>query len=87
LAKWKVRVVVREFSIQELINSSKENRLLEMFGCATFSPIRPIHRVCYKDTTILLDQQTGGEFGKGLNDHIYEIMSGDDKHTWITPFE
>lgn len=84
---YNVDVVERQFSIHELINSNKEGRLLEIFGCSTFSPIRPIARVCYKDTTLLLNKQTGGRFSKGLNDMIFELMSGDAKHPWITPFE
>lgn len=82
-----IDVVERQFSIHELINSNKEGRLLEMFGCSTSTPIRPIQRVCYKDTTLLLNKQTGGRFSKGLNDMIFGIMSGDENHPWITKFE
>ncbi len=82
-----IDVVERQFSIHELINSNKEGRLLEMFGCSTSTPIRPIQRVCYKDTTLVLNKQTDGRFSKGLNDMIFGIMSGDENHPWITKFE
>lgn len=86
-AKFNIKVVERQFSIHEIIESSKEHRLLEMFGCSTFNPIRPIKRVCYKDTTLLLDRETGGKFHEGLNDMIFSVMAGDPNHPWITPFE
>jgi branched-chain amino acid aminotransferase len=47
--------VERECSIHELINSSKEGRLLEMFGASTHCPLQPISRVVYKDTTMLMN--------------------------------
>ena len=36
---FKCKVVDREISIHEVINSSKEGRLIEMFGAATHCPI------------------------------------------------
>lgn len=86
-AKFNITVVERQFSIQELVNSNKEGRLLEMFGCSTYTPIKPVTRVQFKDTTLLLNQETGGKFGKDLNAMIFGVMSGDSKHPWITPFE
>lgn len=69
------------------MNSNNEGRLLEMFGCSTYTPIKPVNRVQYKDTTLLLNKETGGKFGKELNEMIFTVMSGDNKHPWITPFE
>ena len=39
-SKFSLQVVERECSIHELINSSKEGRLLEMFGAATHCPLQ-----------------------------------------------
>jgi len=54
-AKFNLKIVERDVSIHELIHSSRENRLLEMFGAAVYTPLRPINRVVFKDTTIMLD--------------------------------
>lgn len=51
-----LRVVEREFSIQEMINSAKEGRLFEAFGGATHTNLLPFKRIVAKDTTIRLDQ-------------------------------
>ena len=57
-----IQVTERQVSIHELINSDKEDRLLEMFGASTHCPLLPISRVCYKDTTMLLNTHSGGKF-------------------------
>ena len=49
------KVVERQISIHELINSDKEDRLISMFGVSTHCPLLPVNRVCYKDTTLMLD--------------------------------
>ena len=50
-----MKVVERQVSIHELINSDKEDRLYSMFGASTHCPLLPINRVCYRDTTMMLD--------------------------------
>ena len=55
-----LKVVEKEISIHELINSAREGRLLEMFGASTHSPLQPVSRVVFKDTTMVLDQFTQG---------------------------
>jgi len=54
-AKFNIEIVERQVSIHEIINSDKEDRLLEMFGASTHCPLLPINRVVYKDTTMLLN--------------------------------
>ena len=66
-AKLGCRVVERQVSIQEMINSDKEDRLISMFGVSTHCPLMPLERVCYRDTTMRLCQETGNEFNKKLN--------------------
>lgn len=52
---FKLRVEERQISIHEVINSSKEGRLFEIFGAATHCPLLPFNRVVYQDTTIMLN--------------------------------
>ena len=61
------KVVERQVSIHELINSDKEDRLVSMFGVSTHCPLQPIERVCYRDTTMLLNMEAGREFNESLN--------------------
>ena len=82
--KFNIEVVERQFSIQELINSNKEGRLLEMFGTSISTTVRTVSRICYKDTTMILNQQTGGKFSKAIYEMIFSIMSGDPNHPWVT---
>ena len=52
-------VVARNVSIHEIINSDKEGRLMSVFGASTYCPLLPVTRLCYRDTTILLDRKKG----------------------------
>jgi branched-chain amino acid aminotransferase len=85
--RFNVDTVERQFSIQELINSNKEGRLLEMFGTSISTTIRQVQRVCYRDTTLILNEHTGGKFSKAIYEMIFGIMSGDSSHPWVTKFE
>ena len=80
-------MIERDCSIHELVNSSKEARLLEMFGAATHCPLQPISRVVFRDTTMLLNVLTGGEIGQKLGALMDGVMRGSASHEWITAFE
>ena len=86
-AKLGCRVEERQVSIHELINSDKEDRLLSMFGVSTHCPLLPVNRVCYRDTTMLLNMESGLEFNETLNKMLVEKMQGDLSHKWITAME
>jgi hypothetical protein len=81
------KVSERQVSIHELINSDKESRLLSMFGASTHCPILPINRVCYRDTTMLLNVEAGQKFNNALNDMIVDEMTTDPSSPWITAME
>lgn len=61
-SKLNCRVVERQVSIHELLNSDKEGRLVSMFGVSTHCPLQTIKRVCYRDSTMILDLKAGDEF-------------------------
>lgn len=80
-----VRLIEREISIRELINSSKEGRLFEVFGGATHCHLLPIDRIVYQDTTVKLPKN---DMCQKLSAKIQEIMEGNPQGShWITPFE
>lgn len=74
-------------SIHELINSDKEDRLLSMFGVSTHCPLMPINRVCYRDTTMLLNVDAGNQFNESLNKMLVDVMQQNASSPWITPME
>ncbi len=81
------KVSERQVSIHELINSDRESRLLSMFGASTHCPILPINRVCYRDTTMLLNVDEGRHFNESLNKMIFDAMTQDASSPWITAME
>lgn len=85
-SKLGAKVVERQVSIHELINSDKESRLVSMFGASTHCPILPIDRVCYRDTTMLLGNE-GKQFNEDLNKMIVDVMRQDASSPWITAME
>ena len=86
-AKLGCKVVERQVSIHELINSDKEDRLLSMFGVSTHCPLLPVSRVCYRDTTMLLNMENGLKFNENLNQMLVEKMSDSLSSPWITAME
>ena len=82
-----VQVEARQISIHELINSDKEGRLQSMFGVSTHCPLLPINRVCYRDTTMDLCQESGKQFNEAMNKLLVDMMVMDPPHPWITPME
>ena len=82
------KVVERQISIHELINSDKEDRLHSMFGVSTHCPLLPVNRVCYRDTTLLLDTQKGQDFNAALNQMLVDEMQAEpENNPWITRME
>jgi hypothetical protein len=68
-----------------VINSSKEERLFEIFSCATYCPLLPVNRIVYRDTTITIQ---GDKVRKGLDKMISEAMKGPSfNNKWLTAFE
>lgn len=78
----------RQLSIHELINSSKEDRLLEMFGAAPHSPLLPVNRVVYRDTRMHLEgDPLRGKIYDGIEGMLRTAMETTKYPQWITPIE
>ena len=59
-----------------------------MFGASTHCPLLPVNRVCYRDTTMMLDTEKGRMFNKKLDQMIVNKMTQPDStHPWITEME
>jgi len=80
-----LKVVEREISIKEVINSSKEGRLFEVFSGSTHCHLMPFNRIVYQDTTV---QLKGGSMCESLSKQINKVMRGNPQgNNWITPYE
>lgn len=83
--KFDLKVQERQVSIHEVINSSKEGRLFEIFGGATHCSMLPVQRIVYQDSTIMLKH---GQVCKDLCKMVNDAMTGPSQNNkWITPFE
>jgi len=84
-SNFNLKVVEREISIHEVVASSKEGRLFEVFGGATHCPLLPFTRIVYQDTTMVLNH---GQVCQGLDKLLRDTMTANPAdNEWITPFE
>lgn len=79
-----VKVVERNFSVEEMISASHEGRITEFFGGATSCNIQPISRIVYETENIELSKSN--KFSTYLNNKLTSIMTGPADHKWITAF-
>ncbi|MBC2699522.1 MAG: branched-chain amino acid aminotransferase [ANME-2 cluster archaeon] len=82
---WGMKVSERRISIDELIQSSKEGRLQEVFGTGTAAVISPVDEIQYRDTNININEGQIGPIARRLFDEISGIQYGEisDTHGWI----
>ena len=82
---WGMKVNERRISIDELIQSSKEGRLQEVFGTGTAAVISPVDEIQYRDTNININHGQIGPIARRLFDEISGIQYGEisDTHGWI----
>ena len=82
---WGMKVNERRISIDELIQSSKEGRLQEVFGTGTAAVISPVDEIQYRETNISINHGQIGPIARRLFDEISGIQYGEisDTHGWI----
>jgi branched-chain amino acid aminotransferase len=82
---WGMKVSERRISIDELIQSSKEGRLQEVFGTGTAAVISPVDEIQYRETKININEGQIGPIARRLFDEITGIQYGEiiDTHDWI----
>jgi branched-chain amino acid aminotransferase len=87
--EWGVKVTEREFTIKEVVEAFKEDRILEAFGTGTAAVICPIKDIVYKDTSYVVDKignKPIGELGRKLYDNLLDIQTGVTDHPWSHVF-
>jgi branched-chain amino acid aminotransferase len=73
----------RKLTMSELIEASKDGRLVESFGAGTAAVIAPVNSIMYKDVSY--DFPTGNDIGpiaKSFWDKIGDIQYGRVEHEW-----
>ncbi len=89
LAKeWGIEVEERRVSIDELISSSKDGSLKEVFGTGTAAVISPVGEIKHEEETIIINNKKIGELSQKLYDEITGIQYGEkeDKFNWCLSF-
>lgn len=82
---WKIKVVERRISIEEVIETAQNGRLKEAFGTGTAAVISPIGQITYKGETYVIAGGKMGELSKRLYEEIVAIQYGykSDPYGWI----
>ena len=89
LKDWKMNIVERNISIQEVIQAYDKGNLLSVFGTGTAAIISSVGWLTYKDKKMVLNDGKAGELDKKLFDEITSIHYGlkTDTHGWTLPVE
>ncbi len=85
LAKeWKIKVLERRISIDEIFITSKEGKLKEVFGTGTAAVISPVGEIHHEDQQIVINDGKIGPLSQKLYDEITGIHYGEraDKFGW-----
>ena len=85
LAKeWKINLVERKISIDEIISESKNGGLKEAFGTGTAAVISPVGEIQYGNHRIIINDGKIGPLSQKLYDEITGIQYGEkpDLHKW-----
>jgi len=81
---WKMTVVERKISIDEIFKTSKEGRLKEVFGTGTAAVISPVGEIYHDDIHIVVNNNRIGPIAQKLYDEITGLQYGEkpDRFGW-----
>lgn len=81
---WKIKVLERKISIDEIFKTSKEGKLKEAFGSGTAAVISPVGEVYHNKKRIIINKGKIGPLSQKLYDEITGIHYGEkaDKFGW-----
>lgn len=82
---WGVNVSERYYTIHDLVDAIKENRLLEAFGTGTAAIVCPVRELSYQGKDYALIKEGNkkiGELGQKLYDYLLDIQTGVLDHPW-----
>jgi branched-chain amino acid aminotransferase len=81
---WKIKVLERKLSIDEVFKASKEGKLKEAFGSGTAAVISPVGEIHHNKKRIIINKGGIGSLSQKLYDEITGIQYGEkvDKFGW-----
>jgi len=81
---WKIKVLERRISIDEVFRTSREGKLKEVFGSGTAAVISPVGEIHHEDQRIVINDGKIGSLSQKLYDEITGIHYGErvDKFGW-----
>ena len=75
----------RKCSMREIVDASKDGRLLEVFGAGTAAIVSPVRKISYQDEMIdcgLPENEEAGPIAKQMKEWMESIQYGDEEHRW-----
>jgi len=89
LKEWKMNIVERDITIDELVNAYNKGELIGVFGTGTAAIISSVGWLTYKDKLMTLNDGKPGELDIKLFNEITSIQYGskEDVHNWLIPIE
>ena len=86
LQYWKIPVVERQISMQEIYDAYQAGQLEEAFGTGTAAVISPIGEFFWNDEKLIVNHGETGELSKKVYDTLTGIQSGKlaDPLGWVT---
>jgi len=81
---WKIKVLERKISIDEIFKASKEGKLKEAFGSGTAAVISPVGEIQHNNDRITINKGEIGPLSQKLYDEITGMQYGEkaDKFGW-----
>lgn len=81
---WGITVIERSYTMTEVAEAAKEDRMIEMFGCGTACVVCPINKIRYDDKDIDIPVKGGvaGELAQKVWDHLLDIQTGRVEHEY-----
>jgi branched-chain amino acid aminotransferase len=82
--EWKIKVVERKLSIDDVFKASKEGKLKEAFGSGTAAVISPVGEIHHNKKRIIINKGKIGPLSQKLYDEITGIQYGEkvDRPGW-----
>lgn len=79
-----IKVIERRISIDEVIESSKQGTLKEVFGTGTAAVISPVGKIHHNGIDVVINEGKTGELSQRIYDEITAIQYGEkeDKFGW-----
>ncbi|KAF2367750.1 Branched-chain amino acid aminotransferase II [Trinorchestia longiramus] len=78
----------RDITMGELLEHSRNNRILEVFSCGTAAVVCPVGQICYKGKTIRIPTlEHERPLTTRMFDAISDIQYGRTIHPWSVPVE